>query len=84
MPSPRVFVHWFYPSTAVGCGGKLDERMEFRANELTCLRSKVTCPRCLEQLRKDAAICQACRLGVPEHVPVYLAPAHVCDPARAR
>jgi hypothetical protein len=83
MPAPRVFVHWIYPSCFLGCGDRLDARDELTAAELTCLRSEVTCPRCLEQLREDVAICRACRLGAPERVPIHLAPPHTCDPASA-
>jgi hypothetical protein len=79
-----TFVHWYYPSALVGCGGDLlEDRLELRSSELTCLRGEVTCPSCLEQLRKDKESCEACRLGAPEQMPAHLAPRHICDPAIA-
>lgn len=77
-------VHWFYPSATIGCGcGLLID--DLRAAELTCLRSEVTCSGCLERLRSDRGICEACRLGSPNKVSADLAPPHMCDPGlRAR
>jgi hypothetical protein len=72
--------HWYYPSAIIGCGLTIDELL---SEELTCLRSKVTCPACIAQLQADKAICEACKLGAPEAVVVDRAPPHVCDPALA-
>jgi hypothetical protein len=42
--------HWFYPSSAIGCGLNIDD---LTADKLTCLRHEVTCSGCLAQLRAD-------------------------------
>lgn len=72
--------HWYYPSSIIGCGIKIDV---FSSEELTCLRSEVTCLGCVAQILVDKKICEACQLGAPEGVAVHLAPPHVCDPALA-
>ena len=68
--------HWIYPSTIVGCGLDADNLC---SDELTCLRSEVTCQRCVARLSSDKERCQACKLGALESV--RLALGHVCDPA---
>lgn len=64
--------HWYYPSAIVGC--KLDIH-SLRADELTCDRREVTCPRCLVQLEADKKICAPCASGT------YYGVYHACDPA---
>lgn len=64
--------HWYYPSTVVGCGLTISD---LRAHELTCLRSEVTCPKCLARLEADKKICSACARGA------YFGNYHACDPA---
>lgn len=76
-PMPPKYKHWCYPSSIIGCG--LDT-YSLDVEEHAFLRSEVTCPTCLAQLRADKEICAACRLGAPEIIPVSLAPPHVCDP----
>jgi hypothetical protein len=68
--------HWYYPSTTVGCRIEIDGLC---SDELTCLRSEVTCPSCLAQLAADKEICGACKLG-PEP-DASTRPLHSCDPA---
>ena len=46
--------HWYYPSAIIGCRIEIDELC---SDELTCLRSEVTCPSCLAQLVADKEIC---------------------------
>lgn len=72
--------HWLYPSTIIGCGLSIDDLW---SDELTALRSEVTCPACLERIAADKAICTACLRGAPEVVPNEIEHPHVCDP-RAR
>jgi predicted amidophosphoribosyltransferase len=72
-----TYKHWCYPSAIIGCRQDISSLSWY---EITFLRSQVTCPACLEQLRADKGICEACKLGAPEVVPVNLAPPHVCDP----
>jgi hypothetical protein len=62
--------HWYYPSAIIGCRIEIDELC---SDELTCLRSEVTCPSCLAQLVADKEICDTCKLGPPGP--------HSCDPA---
>jgi hypothetical protein len=64
--------HWYYASAIVGCRIEIDDLC---SDELTCLRSEVTCPSCLAQLAADKEICAACRLGFAARSP------HSCDPA---
>jgi len=65
--------HWYYPSSTIGCGLSIDD---LSANELTCVRGEVTCPRCIERVSADKVTCEACRLGQTK-----TARPHVCDPA---
>ncbi len=69
--------HWYYPSARVGCRIEIDELC---SEELTCLRSEVTCPSCLAQLHADKEICTACRIGPPGPA-ASTSPPHSCDPA---
>ena len=77
---PMTAKHWYYPSAIIGCGAKMEGLL---SEELTCLRSEVTCSGCLAQILADKEICEACKLGAPEVVAANLAPPHVCDPALA-
>lgn len=77
--APTV-VHWCYPSLIIGCGLPIDDLC---TAELTSLRRRVTCPRCLIRLRSDRETCEACRLGSPEDVGANPASPHVCDPMLA-
>lgn len=49
-PSNAPVRHWFYPSSAIGCGLNIDD---LHSKELTCWRPEVTCSGCLAQLRAD-------------------------------
>ena len=69
--------HWYYPSIIIGCG--IDEE-GLRAEEMTCVRSEVTCPGCIAQILADKKICGACALGAARFT-VDPPPPHVCDPA---
>lgn len=72
--------HWYYPSAIIGCRIEIDGLL---SEELTCLRSEVTCPACIAQITADKTICEACKLGAPEAVAADRTPPHVCDPALA-
>ena len=70
--------HWYYPSLISGCGIEIDA---LPSEEKACLRSEVSCPKCLAQIRADMEICTACKwtaAGAP-----YIPSPHVCDPALA-
>jgi hypothetical protein len=72
-----TYKHWCYPSAIIGCRQDISS---LRGDEITFLRSQVTCPACLRQLRADEEICEACKLGAPEAISTKMVPPHVCDP----
>jgi hypothetical protein len=67
-------IHWFYPSSIVGCGLNFDD---LDHNTLACARDSVTCPRCIMRLVEDKKICARCATNNHD---IY----HRCDPGDRR
>lgn len=67
-------VHWYYPSSIIGCGLKMDD-MAVLTGVVTSIRAEVTCPACRERLENDKKICARCA----GQEGLYAV--HTCDPA---